>query len=227
MAILILTIRYICVYKPYWQKGEKTTKSVNQLFSDNNLLSCFHYCSLWHYQKPMRYKRRKKWFAKGMNTKQIDWGTSSFWLQPLPTVSLFVIFFINHIPSCVTYFLNHHQLMLFWCLYIYSYMYIYMFPCVCVCVCVFVFVQKCVVKTLVLRKQGPCKKYMILRVSCSVFSRIWIKYRKMQNRWNSLFRFFTHWLTNFRSMFSQVNCHIKTSETFGFQEVKKCSIDLK
>ena len=52
----------------------------------------------------------------------------------------------------------------------------------CMCLCVCVCVQKCVVKTLALRKQGPCKKYMILRVSCSVFSRIWIKYRKMQNR---------------------------------------------
>ena len=57
-----------------------------------------------------------------------------------------------------------------------------MYICVCVCVCVFVCVQKCVVKTLVLRKQGPCKKYMILGVSCSVFSRIWIKYRKTQSR---------------------------------------------
>ena len=45
-------------------------------------MAYFHDYSLWHYQNPMTYMKRKDWFATKMN-----WVTSRFWLQPTPLYS--------------------------------------------------------------------------------------------------------------------------------------------
>lgn len=70
-----------------WQKGENTTNGIGvwSIVSKHSYLlfpvlltlviaswAYFHYFSLWHYQNPIRYKKRKNW-----TQKKVEWESSS------------------------------------------------------------------------------------------------------------------------------------------------------
>ena len=66
---------------------------------------CFHYCSLWYYQNPIIYTKRRNWITGEMNAEKIRGSVTAFLMTPLPP-SHFLSPFSWTPLNILSYFLN-------------------------------------------------------------------------------------------------------------------------